>query len=139
MEKILTPKEKWAYARYCAKPKSVFLLLSPVFWLALFFTSLMITLSMDLCIEMFRLHVWQYISKMWYARFVAFYSILIYVITCVFVSFTVSFYIVALWIFCFDKDEFYQKFFKRSNICHKLYCYQCDRNDCSAKLLKIQQ
>lgn len=132
MKKILTKKEKWAYTHWSLMP-AFFWLISPYFWIAFFITGLIASLSFVPCIDLFHSYIMPQVYAVWYGRAIAYLCTVVYAIICIATGFGLVYYSARIWLFFFDKDEFYQKFYKRNCICHNFICWGCKKEDCPAR------
>ena len=126
MGKILTKKEKWAYAHWCMFP-GMFWIISPWNWVALFLTCFSGYTLFPLFISVIKNLV---LHLEWNYRALMFLSYTAYVLLCVAIGYGLVYLCVRLGYFFFDKDEFSQKHYKRYHICKNSLCVGC--NDCEA-------
>ena len=129
MKKILTTTEKWAYAHWCVWPYILWPI-NPCSWIAVFLALLnLFTWTVE---------VRNFLNSIlpqseWYCRTGHATLVTLFALLCFATSFALVYFCARVCIFWFDKDEFYQKFYKRYILC-KNRCLNCLKKDCPAQL-----
>lgn len=130
MEKILTAKEKWAYAHWCIFP-GIFWIISPLNWIAFLLAFFNGFVWFNVFRDFIKPIVFQ---EEWYYRALVFFIGVVYILICATVSYILVYLCARVYYFLFDKDEFCQKHFKRHHICKNWLCMGCHEEECGARL-----
>ena len=129
MEKILTTKQKWAYAHWCLCPGFLWII-NPFNWIAMAVT----VININYWYAMFSEFIDRLILPSAGHRFaVTFLSGALYILVCAAVSYACVYVFSRVLIFLFDRDKESQMHYKRCHICHDFICFCCDKENCNAR------